>query len=346
MVSKSKQSNKEIVVEDEHFIPVEPSEPILPLNELGSRLGKADNEKWTGCKVVADKETGEKVLLVRGIKNKEKDRSKRMVKKGGEFDPENIVSGTRRRKNINYKENTERKESRKTNSKNTHENRSKTVAKTSKKKSTSKKRKAKEEEHSEEEEEHDKENIENQQEDEEIVQAPKRTRKNRKNASVKKEEPKEEEPKEPEWTLPLSPVVCQLIQKLGGELPTEAKKRCYKGIRLSEPVNYWCAVKWPEDTLYVMDPAKTNGETVGLFKHELFELTEIEQIQYVQDNPNAVMLADGEGLLTCLPDESNDPDFNVHIILEATEGADECVFRMKLSEYLASLSVDPRKVEN
>src|SRR3989338_2112691 len=118
-----KEAKKARVLDGFKYCPTEATEPILSVKELKERLGKeGEKEQWNTTRVVED-ENGEKVLLITGYKTKEKDRSKRILKKAADVDAENIVSGTRRRKEINYKELTEKKSSRKSISKNTVESR-------------------------------------------------------------------------------------------------------------------------------------------------------------------------------------------------------------------------------
>ncbi|KAG2374624.1 hypothetical protein C9374_010643 [Naegleria lovaniensis] len=308
----------------------------------------------TTARVVMDEATGERIILVNGFKTKPKDRSKRILKNPTAVAEENIVHGTRRRKHVNYKECTEkRKESI---SHNTYEERQR---KTSKKKATSKKTSKKRTTSRDEDEEDememmhdDKENVDQQQqqpleEETEAQPIPKKekrpTKKSKKAQQAAQQQIQSEQPTQDAaaWPHPLSPKVCELIEKLGGELPLSIKKRRYRDMVLSDAISLFGSIQWKRgSSLYVADKSKVNDEEICM-EHQLFLMDpdQYEHIEWFRGKDDFIFLGDSDSALcVCRLSESSD-DFPIYLVMEACEDLPEVVLKFSLSEYLGMLCV-------
>ena len=306
------KATKVISVGKKRYNPIDETEideELAPVKELAKEFQVCTRdfkEKITGAKLVED-ENGKRVLLLTGFKTKEKDRSKRMVKVGGEFDSSNIVAGTRRRKNVNYKS-LEEKAS-KPASKNSFDKRSKLTEKMNKKKAAAKK------------ETEDKENVENQMADEDVAAEKKTTKKQKE-----------------EWTYPLSKKNFELMKKLGATIKLNLPKRAYRDEEpIPEEINAFVSAKFPEDIKFTITKKHVGGHSFGLIKHEIFILNDDDCPEWMKKNEDYVIIGEGEsGIIACKKSEAKN-DFKVYIIFDATEDEEEMVFTMSLSKYLSNL---------
>jgi len=309
-------------------------EILYPAHKLNMfRVKNADvQEEFTSRTIEYDKD-GQKVLVIRGYKS-QKDRSKRLVKQPGVVDPTNIVTGTRKRKNINYKEikdgvYTESKTHKK--SKNTQEARLKSPTKKKRASRSTKK---------------DDENVDPQFEQDEQVEEAKFAKKSRSGKKGSKKQVKQEqEPEamedeqeqEEKWIYPVSRQVVEAVGKLGCAIPEAVKKRRYRDQLLADAVNFFVSIQFPSK-LYRINPKLVGGEEVSNIEHGLFELDASEnEIKFLEQNPDAILLAEGDGIIAVKPAETNCADFNLYIILEAVDENPETVHTVTLSQYLAGL---------
>nr|CAG4710433.1 unnamed protein product [Naegleria fowleri] len=290
--------------------------------------------KVTTARVVVDEATGEHVVLVGGYKTKPKDRSKRILKNPTAVAEENIIHGTRRRRNVNYKECTE-KEQGVSESHNTYEERQVSAKK---KNSSSKKSKKNQTKKAEQDVDQEKENI-NQQEQqtlEEEETIPKKSRPKSRNKKVK-----EEVPQTSSWSYALSPKVCELITKLGGEIPSEVKKHRYRDMILSDAINLFASIKWKKGNQFIVeDKSKVKDEDICV-EHQIFVMDQdqYEHIEWFKEKNDFIFLGDGDAALcVCRLSESSE-DFPIYLVMEACDGLPEEVFKFSLSEYLSMLRV-------
>jgi len=140
-------------------------------------------------------------------------------------------------------------------------------------------------------------------------------------------------------TFAMSPDVKSAIEKLGGILVLGQPNRTYRnqGFNLPVGVQQLLDVQWPADIAF-----KSSKYDMNQMIFYEFEVSEWNEITWLKNNIDAALIGYGDKLLAVKQFDCRDEsDYSVYIIDDQVNDG-TVIGPVKLSQFLNSLSVDPR----